>query len=423
MQRQVRLDSAEREQSQDRKAGLKVKTENGKVKTEQMKDTHKKNHTAESSVFDAPITFDRFVRGLLIVLGFVGAYYLLNVLSGVLWPFFVAWLLAYLMYPLVIFLEKKCRLRFRILSILVAMVLVCSLVAGLLVFIVPPAIRQIGHLSDDLFLYATTYFAGTDIPKIVLDLTHNFDRNTIIQLFQNNEVMDAVRTALHQSWGVVSGTMNVVWYVVDFLMGLLYLIFLLVDYENINKNWILIVPHDYRDKAWHLASDMKREMNLYFRGQATVASLVGILFSIGFLIIDFPMAIGFGLFVGLLNIVPYLQITSIVPMVFLALVKAANTGENFWWILIAAGIVMLVVQVIQETILIPRIMNKAIGLHPAVILLSLSIWGSLLGLVGMIIALPATSLILSYYRQFLRNQEAAEKSQADVTPKVEEKER
>ena len=68
-------------------------------------------------------------------------------------------------------------------------------------------------------------------------------------------------------------------------------------------------------------------------------------------------------------------------------------------------------------------MNKAIGLHPAVILLSLSIWGSLLGLVGMIIALPATSLILSYYRQFLRNQEAAEKSQADVTPKVEEKER
>ena len=272
--------------------------------TIQMKDTHKKNHTAESSIFDAPITFDRFVRGLLIVLGFVGAYYLLNVLSGVLWPFFVAWLLAYLMYPLVIFLEKKCRLRFRILSIVVAMVLVCSLVAGLLVFIVPPAIRQIGHLSDDLFLYATTYFAGTDIPKIVLDLTHNFDRNTIIQLFQNNEVMDAVRTALHQSWGVVSGTMNVVWYVVDFLMGLLYLIFLLVDYENINKNWILIVPHSYRDKAWHLASDMKREMNLYFRGQATVASLVGILFSIGFLIIDFPMAIALGMFIGLLNMVP-----------------------------------------------------------------------------------------------------------------------
>ena len=158
-----------------------------------------------------------------------------------------------------------------------------------------------------------------------------------------------------------------------------------------------------------LTRDVEISMSNYFRGQALIALCVGILFSIGFLIIDFPMAIGFGIFVGLLNIVPYLQITSIVPMVFLALVKAANTGQNFWWIIISAAIVMLVVQVIQETILIPRIMNKAIGLHPAVILLSLSIWGSLLGLVGMIIALPATSIILSYYRRFLRKQEEEER--------------
>ena len=371
------------------------------MKTEQMKDTHKKNHTAESSVFDAPITFDRFVRGLLIVLGFVGAYYLLNVLSGVLWPFFVAWLLAYLMYPLVIFLEKKCRLRFRILSILVAMVLVCSLVAGLLVFIVPPAIRQIGHLSDDLFLYATTYFAGTDIPKIVLDLTHNFDRNTIIQLFQNNEVMDAVRTALHQSWGVVSGTMNVVWYVVDFLMGLLYLIFLLVDYENINKNWILIVPHSYRDKAWHLASDMKREMNLYFRGQATVASLVGILFSIGFLIIDFPMAIALGMFIGLLNMVPYAQAIGFIPTVILALLKSNDSGQSFWLIIAMAIVVFCVVQAIQDLFLVPKIMGKTMGLKPAIILLSLSVWGTLLGVIGFVIALPLTTLGWAYYRRYV----------------------
>lgn len=366
-----------------------------------MKDTHKKNHTAEASIFDAPITFDRFVRGLLIVLGFVGAYYLLNVLSGVLWPFFVAWLLAYLMYPLVIFLEKKCRLRFRILSILVAMVLVCSLVAGLLVFIVPPAIRQIGHLSDDLFLYATTYFAGTDIPKIVLDLTHNFDRNTIIQLFQNNEVMDAVRTALHQSWGVVSGTMNVVWYVVDFLMGLLYLIFLLVDYENINKNWILIVPHSYRDKAWHLASDMKREMNLYFRGQATVASLVGILFSIGFLIIDFPMAIALGMFIGLLNMVPYAQAIGFIPTVILALLKSNDSGQSFWLIIAMAIVVFCVVQAIQDLFLVPKIMGKTMGLKPAIILLSLSVWGTLLGVIGFVIALPLTTLGWAYYRRYV----------------------
>ena len=193
-------------------------------------------------------------------------------------------------------------------------------------------------------------------------------------------------------------------------------------YETLARGWVRLIPEKYRERVVGLARDVEESMSNYFRGQSLIALCVGILFSIGFLIIDFPMAIGFGLFVGLLNIVPYLQITSIVPMVFLALVKAANTGENFWWILIASGIVMLVVQIIQETILIPRIMNKAIGLHPAVILLSLSIWGSLLGLVGMIIALPATSLILSYYRRFLRKQEEEEKIEVDTEHEKTQKE-
>ena len=369
--------------------------------TIQMKDTHKKNHTAESSIFDAPITFDRFVRGLLIVLGFVGAYYLLNLLSGVLCPFFVAWLLAYLMYPLVVFLEKKCRLRFRILSIVVAMALVCSLIAALVVFIIPPAIRQIGLLSDDLILYATTNFAGTDIPKIVLDLAHNFDRNTVIQMFQNDEVMNAVRVALHELSGVVSGTMNVVWSFVDFLITLLYLVFLLVDYENINKNWILIVPHGYRERAWQLASDMKREMNLYFRGQATVACLVGILFSIGFLIIEFPMAIALGMFIGLLNMVPYAQAIGFVPAVILALLKSNDSGQSFWIIILMVIAVFCVVQAIQDLVLVPKIMGKTMGLKPAIILLALSVWGSLLGVIGFVIALPFTTLGWAYYRRYV----------------------
>ena len=367
----------------------------------QMKETNKRKHTAEPSIFSEPITFDRFVRGLLIVLGGVGAYYMLNLLSGVLWPFFVAWLLAYLMYPLVILLEKKCRLRFRILSIVVAMALVCSLIAALVVFIIPPAIRQIGLLSDDLILYATTYFAGTDIPKIVLDLAHNFDRNTVIQMFQNDEVMNAVRVALHELSGVVSGTMNVVWSFVDFLITLLYLVFLLVDYENINKNWILIVPHGYRERAWQLASDMKREMNLYFRGQATVACLVGILFSIGFLIIEFPMAIALGMFIGLLNMVPYAQAIGFVPAVILALLKSNDSGHSFWIIILMVIAVFCVVQAIQDLVLVPKIMGKTMGLKPAIILLALSVWGSLLGVIGFVIALPLTTLGWAYYRRYL----------------------
>ena len=146
-------------------------------------------------------------------------------------------------------------------------------------------------------------------------------------------------------------------------------------------------------------------MNTYFRGQALVALCVGILFSIGFLIIDFPMAIGLGLFIGALNMVPYLQIIGFLPTILLAILKAADTGQNFWIIIASALAVFAVVQIIQDTIIVPKIMGKITGLNPAIILLSLSVWGSLMGVLGMIIALPLTTLMLSYYQRFIINRE------------------
>lgn len=366
-------------------------------------DKNKQLHDRKGRVglFSETITFDRFVRGLLILFGAVAVYYLLKALSSVLWPFFLAWLLAYLLYPMITFLETKCRLRYRLLSIAVALTLLCSVIYLLLIFTVPPAIRQIVRLSDDLLVYASTYFSGTDIPSRIKYLTEDLDRNSIIQLFQSDKVMDAVKTAMHQSWNLVSGTMNVVWFCVSGMMVFLYLIFLLIDYENINKNWILILPRSYRDKAYHLAADVKHEMNAYFRGQATVAFLVGVLFSIGFLIIDFPMAIALGMFIGFLNMVPYAQTLGFIPTIILALLKAHDTGESFWMIGLMAIAVFCVVQLIQDLILVPKIMGRTMGLKPAIILLSLSVWGTLLGIIGFVIALPLTTLGWSYYKKYV----------------------
>ena len=124
------------------------------------------------------------------------------------------------------------------------------------------------------------------------------------------------------------------------------------------------------------------------------------LFSIGFYIIDFPAAIAFGMFIGILNLVPYLQVVSLVPMLLLSMIKAENTGGDFWVIFLSALIVLAIVQLIQDLILVPRIMGKRMNLNPAVILLSLSVWGHLLGVLGMIVALPLTTLLLGYIRRY-----------------------
>ncbi|MBR2458582.1 MAG: AI-2E family transporter [Bacteroidaceae bacterium] len=356
----------------------------------------------DHSFLDEKITFDRFVRGLLLVMGVVGLYYLLDALSGVLLPFFVAWLLAYMMYPLIIFLEQKCRIRYRLLSIMVAIVVVFGVLAALIVFTVPPAVQQMVRLSDDLLHYASTYLSGTDIPEqIEFFLRQNFDRNTIVQFFRQDEVVDAIHAAATQAWEFLSGTMSIVWFFVDVMMVLLYLLFFLLDYEKVNKNWLMVVPKAHRAVANHIASDIKREMNAYFRGQALVAFLVGVLFSIGFLITDFPMAIGLGLFIGLLNMVPYAQTLGFIPAIILALLKSNDTGQSFWLILLMAIVVFCVVQAIQDLFLVPKIMGKAMGLKPAIILLALSVWGSLLGIIGFIIALPMTTLGWAYYQRFV----------------------
>lgn len=369
------------------------------------------------------ITFDRFIRGLIAIAGCVIAYLLISRLSGALLPFLIAWLFCYLVYPIVKFFQYKLRFKSRALSIFVVLLLFVALIVGICFAIVPPIVEEFVMLKEFVSNYLTSGGNNSTIPAVVNEfIREHIDMRQVEAYFSADRIGELIKSALPKIWNVVTQSFNVVGIVVAAFMVLVYIFFILNDYESLERGWIRLIPKKYRERVVTLCDDVEESMSNYFRGQSLIALCVGILFSIGFLIIDFPMAIGFGLFVGMLNIVPYLQITSVVPMIFLALVKAANTGENFWWILIAAGIVMLVVQIIQETILIPRIMNKAIGLHPAVILLSLSIWGSLLGLVGMIIALPATSLMLSYYRQFLRRQETAEREQATMMAETEENE-
>ena len=176
-----------------------------------------------------------------------------------------------------------------------------------------------------------------------------------------------------------------------------------------------LLPNKYRTFASNLVHDVQDGMNRYFRGQALVAFCVGILFSIGFLIIDFPMAIALGLFIGALNMVPYLQIIGFLPTILLAILKAADTGQNFWIIIACALAVFAIVQIIQDTFLVPKIMGKITGLNPAIILLSLSIWGSLMGMLGMIIALPLTTLMLSYYQRFIINKEKIKYDEVETT--------
>ena len=354
------------------------------------------------------ITFDRFIRGTLTAAGVIGILYLLDHLSGVLLPFFIAWLIAYITYPMVIFYQYKLRMRSRVVSILAVMLTLAAICTAISLFFIPPMIEECIKMKELLGAYLQNGNEQTSIPEAINEFIHNnIDAKWLMQTLDSETIIQAVQKVVPKMWSLVATSYNIIIGIFAAFIMVLYYFFILLDYEQISGGWVNLIEAKHRRKVVALLNDVKDSMNHYFRGQSLVAFCVGVLFSIGFLIIDFPMAVSLGLFIGLLNMVPYLQIIGLIPTVMLALIKAAETGENFWWILGLAMIVFCVVQLIQDTILTPKIMGKITGLNPAIILLSLSIWGSLMGMLGMIIALPLTSLLLSYYQRYIRKKDIA----------------
>lgn len=357
----------------------------------------KKNNMTEKK-----ITFDSFIRGILSAAIIIGILYVINLLSGVLLPFFIAWLFAYMIYPAVTFFQYRLKLKNRPLSIIIVLLLLAVIVTLAFVVLFPPIIEEFGKLKDLLAAYFIEGSKKAAIPGTVANFVkEHIDMLQIQHALDHESIAQALHSLLPKAWNIFTQSLSIVSSLFASFIILLYTFFILMDYEHIASGWIGLIPVKHREMATRIVTDVKEGMNRYFRGQSLVAFLVGILFSIGFLIIDFPLAIGFGLFIGLLNLVPYLQLIAFVPTILLALLKAADTGQNFWWILCCALLVFCIVQLIQDFIIVPKVMGKITGLNPAIILLSLSIWGALMGIVGMIIALPCTSILLSYYKRYI----------------------
>lgn len=365
------------------------------------------------------ITFDRLVRWVGTTLLVVAVLYMVNYLSNVLLPFFVAWLFAYLLYPIVHFVETRGKIRVRALAIIITLLMVLIVASALVYIIVPPMIEQFQKLYVILlhWMHETTH--TNNLSEWIANWISR-NQQELERFFKSPDFTDAIKTAAPKLFNIVGQTANIVLSVIASLITILYMFFILLDYEYLSTTWVRIFPKKHRPFWNDMKVDVARELNNYVRGQGLVSLCMAIMFCIGFTIIDFPMAIGLGIMIGILNLVPYLHTFALIPTAFLAMLKAADTGQNFWIIFGLAVGVFAVVQVITDMVVTPKIMGKAMGLNPAILLLSLSIWGSVLGFIGLIIALPLTTLIIAYWKRYVTREhdvEAASGSHTSPLPK------
>ncbi len=357
---------------------------------------------------DRSFTFGRVLQLALFAGLAWGLVLLLDYLSDVLLPFVTGLVVAYFLDPVTNRVQHVIKQRvLAALFTLVSITLAVSLVAWFMVPMVGNELAQMGRTVSKMAANTELAQAAKEhLPENVWEEVNEILKRDDVKRYLTSDgavqmAKDTAKNLLPGAWGVLSGAANVLTFITGILVIMLYVVFLLIDYHNMAARWRDYLPPSIRDDVSGFVEEFIQATNRYFRSQALVACCVAVLFSIGFFTIGLPLAILMGIFIGLLNMVPYLQIVGTIPCLLLAGLKALEQGDNF---LGALGLVLLVfgvVQLIQETVLVSRFQGEAMGLSPAIILLSISVWGKLLGFLGLILALPLTCLGLAYYRRYL----------------------
>lgn len=360
-----------------------------------------------SHFFRREFTFDRIARMLVLSVLILLIYVAVQAIWSIILPFLLAGIFAYVMMPLVRFFQYTLRLRSRGLSVILTLLLLGAVVYLAVIFIIPSINAEI----EKTLQVISGYSSGQDILTMILPrnirnyLNGGLRWGNFPQQLSFEKVLENVKLLLDQVGGIINSTLSIFSWGLVFLIGFIYFVFILLDFENLARGFISLFPKTLRPTIRTISIDLDRYMNNYFRGQALVAISVGILLSIGFNIIGLPLATAMGIFIGILNFIPYMQALGIIPLGLASLLMAAQTGENAFVCMLLAYGVLMIVQIIQDMIIVPHIMGQTMGMRPSLILLVLSIWGYLLGFFGMLIALPITMFIYSLYMRYVLQDE------------------
>ncbi|MDE7350696.1 MAG: AI-2E family transporter [Muribaculaceae bacterium] len=339
--------------------------------------------------------------------------WLVRYLSDVLLPFFAACFIAYMLQPLVELNRKLIHEKGRAISSILTVVEVLAVIVGITWLFLPNVIKELDVMNG--IIHDVTS-GKHPIPKEYSDIIHWVESNLRPAEIKSQLAELHLGSLISKGTSLLSESISVIVGVLGWALTLIYVMFILIDYPQISRGFKLIIPHKYRARAMVVVREVQTSMNHYFRGQGLVAICAMIFYCIGFSIVGLPLGIPMGILVGILYMIPYFQYVTLIPVAIICAIFSLNGAASFMSLFGSCLLVYLISQSICDYILTPHIMGKEMGMNAAVILLSLSIWGSLLGIIGMIIALPVSSLIMAYYERYISYPRKKASAQTDNSP-------
>ena len=347
-----------------------------------------------------PYSGTRFHVMLVCTAALLTFVWVLDTTGFLLAPFVLALVLAYIQHPMVARLERRgvSRLAATMLLALPAIALI-----GVVLFVGIPALSaQVAEFirGTPAFLQTVTLRLETwqaqlqsrDLPwlneQALVDRLRSVQPEAVMAWMQQRQaaIAQGVWTGLLGVGKGLGAVLSLLSYV--FLTPIITF-YLLRDWPAIQARLRDLVPGPYRDRVVGFASEYDRLLARYLRGQVLAAGIVGVLTWLGFLIAGFPYALLLGAVAGVFNIIPYMGlVASLIPALVIALFSASPLIA-----LAKIAAVFAVVQVLDSSVIGPRVVGEAVGLHPVWVLLALAVTGYFFGFVGLLIAVPLAVLV------------------------------
>ena len=327
-----------------------------------------------------------FEQGVGIVVGLLFTVWFLSEASGLLWPFIISFVIAYLLAPLVYLMERRIS---RTLSLCLIVLLVLGGLAGIGIIVVPRVSEEVRELVNDLPAYGRAL--GRLYDRVVV-LIHNYGLGLSVGEIQQwfiEKLPEVGKLFADKMTEALRGLTSGIAALLNLLMIPFVTFYVLKDYEKIKAALRGVLPRQHSGQIITMINGVDAVLGQYVRGQILVCSFIALLTCTGLAISGIRYAVILGLMAGVMNLVPYVGLAVSLGVVSVV----ALLGHDPLTDLLKVVAVFVVVQGIEGNFLSPRVVGSRVGLHPAWVMFALVVSAHFWGFIGMLIAIPVAAVI------------------------------
>lgn len=354
-----------------------------------------------------PFRKSKLIKVILSLSTIIFIVWFLNSIAQLLIPFIIAFLLAYILNPLVNWLTTK---NFsRTLSSLLIILVFLGLITLLVIFLAPPIVNQFSELAASMPVAIKglgEWFNKVLLPKLAeLGIpSKTIEEKVINELPARLEQL--LNTLLNSLSGLFSGLSLVLTQLVNLILIPFLTFYLLKDFDNLKSLTKTLFPASKREIALGYYHKIDNLMGSFLRGSLICAIIHGVGVYIFLEILGIKYAVFISSLSALLNIIPYVGLLISITITVIVALFSGDPGLQIPLVIL----LYLLQNLLETSYIIPKIIGERIGLHPALLILSLLVFSYFFGFVGLLIALPVVSIIIMFVKEWLDKREANEVS-------------